>query len=132
MRLNAYLAPAGGASRRGAGGVLRAGGGRVKGGAGGLAPFVERGDRVELDGREVAPEPLAYVLLHKPAGVLTTARDPHGRPPVGGLVGHERRTVPVGRLDAAMTADILLTTDGELVHLLARPRYEVDKVYDAE
>ena len=132
MRLNAYLARAGVASRRGAEELIRAGRVRVNGEAAGLATFVERGDRVELDGREVAPEPLAYVLLHKPAGVLTTARDPHGRPTVVGLVGHERRTVPVGRLDADTTGALLLTNDGGLAHLLAHPRYEVDKVYEAE
>ena len=132
MRLNAYLARAGVASRRGAEELIRAGRVRVNGEAAGLATFVERGDRVELDGREVAPEPLAYVLLHKPAGVLTTARDPRGRPTVVGLVGHERRAVPVGRLDADTTGALLLTNDGGLAHLLAHPRYEGDKVYEAE
>ncbi|HXV57110.1 MAG TPA: pseudouridine synthase, partial [Gaiellaceae bacterium] len=97
-----------------------------------LATFVEPDDRVELDGRELAPEPLAYVLLHKPAGVVTTARDPHGRPTVVGLVGHGRRVVPVGRLDADTTGALLLTNDGPLAHRLAHPRYEVDKVYEAE
>jgi pseudouridine synthase len=95
----------------------------------GLATFVEGGDRVEVDGQEVAPEPLTYVLLHKPAGVVTTASDPHGRPTVVGLVGHERRVVPVGRLDADTTGVLLLTNDGPLAHRLMHPRYEVDKVY---
>jgi 23S rRNA pseudouridine2605 synthase len=79
-----------------------------------------------------APEPLTYVLLHKPAGVVTTARDPHGRPTVVGLVDHERRVVPVGRLDADTTGVLLLTNDGALAHRLMHPRYEVDKVYEAE
>ena len=78
------------------------------------------------------PQPLAYVLLHKPAGVVTTARDPHGRPTVVGLVEHEARVVPVGRLDTDTTGALLLTNDGELAHRLAHPRYEVDKVYEAE
>ena len=132
MRLNAYLARAGVASRRGAEELIRAGRVRVNGAPAGLATFVEAGDRVELDGRELAPQPLAYVLLHKPAGIVTTARDPHGRPTVVGLVGHELRLVPVGRLDADTTGALLLTNDGPLAHRLMHPRYEVEKVYEAE
>ena len=132
MRLNAYLARAGVASRRGAEELIRAGRVKVNGEVAGLATFVERGDRVELDGAPLAPEPLTYLLLHKPAGVVTTARDPHGRPTVVDLVGHERRVVPVGRLDADTTGALLLTNDGELAHRLMHPRYEVDKVYDVE
>lgn len=132
MRLNAYLARAGIASRRGAEELIRAGRVRVNGEPAGLATFVERGDRVEVDGDPVAPEPLAYVLLHKPAGVVTTARDPQGRPTVVDLVDHPSRVVPVGRLDADTTGALLLTNDGALAHRLAHPRYEVDKVYEAE
>jgi 23S rRNA pseudouridine2605 synthase len=72
------------------------------------------------------------VLLHKPPGVVTTARDPHGRPTVVDLVEHDARVLPVGRLDADTTGALLLTNDGELAHRLAHPRYEVDKVYEAE
>jgi 23S rRNA pseudouridine2605 synthase len=132
MRLNAYLARAGIASRRGADDLIRAGRVRVNGEVAGLATFVERSDRVEVDGRPVEPEPLTYVLLNKPAGVVTTARDPHGRPTVVGLVAHERRVVPVGRLDADTTGALLLTNDGPLAHRLMHPRYEVDKVYEVE
>src|SRR5688572_30794142 len=132
MRLNAYLARAGIASRRGADELIRAGRVRVNGDEAGLATFVSKGDRVDVDGKAVEPEPLTYVLLHKPAGVVTTARDPQGRPTVVGLVGHERRVVPVGRLDADTTGVLLLTNDGPLAHRLAHPRYEVDKVYEAE
>jgi 23S rRNA pseudouridine2605 synthase len=132
VRLNAFLARAGVASRRGAEELIRAGRVRVNGEQAGLATFVEARDRVELDGRPVAPEPAAYVLLHKPAGVVTTARDPHGRPTVVELVGHERRVVPVGRLDVDTTGALLLTNDGELAHRLMHPRYQVDKVYEAE
>lgn len=132
MRLNAYLARAGIASRRGADELIRAGRVHVNGEVAGLATFVEPRDSVEVDGVRVEPEPLTYVLLHKPAGVLTTAHDPHGRPTVVGLVGHERRVVPVGRLDADTTGALLLTNDGSLAHTLMHPRYEVDKVYEAE
>jgi 23S rRNA pseudouridine2605 synthase len=72
------------------------------------------------------------VLLHKPAGTVTTASDPQGRPTVVGLVDHPSRVVPVGRLDADTTGALLLTNDGELAHRLAHPRYEVDKVYEVE
>jgi pseudouridine synthase len=132
VRLNAYLARAGIASRRGAEELIRAGRVTVNGEVAGLATFVDGKDRVEVDGAEVAPEPLTYVLLHKPAGVVTTARDPHRRPTVVGLVGHERRVVPVGRLDADTTGVLLLTNDGPLAHRLMHPRYEVDKVYEVE
>src|SRR5262245_55119970 len=100
VRLNAYLARAGVASRRGADELIKAGRVRVNGKPGQLNTFVGAADTVELDGRPLARQRLAYVLLHKPPGVVTTARDPHGRPTVVDLVDHEARVVPVGRLDA--------------------------------
>jgi 23S rRNA pseudouridine2605 synthase len=132
MRLNAYLARTGVASRRGADELIKTGRVRVNGVRGELNTFVEEGDVVDLDGRLLVPQTLAYVLLHKPAGVVTTARDPHGRPTVVDLVEHGSRVVPVGRLDADTTGALLLTNDGELAHRLAHPRYEVEKVYEAE
>src|SRR4051812_7006072 len=109
VRLNAYLARAGVASRRGADELIKAGRVRVNGAAGQLNTFVETGDHVEVDGRAVAAQRLAYVLLHKPEGVVTTARDPQRRPTVVDLVAHEARVVPVGRLDADTTGALLLT-----------------------
>jgi pseudouridine synthase len=132
VRLNAYLARAGVASRRGADELIKAGRVTVNGEPGQLNTFVAARDRVEVDGRAVELQPLAYVLLHKPAGTVTTARDPQGRPTVVGLVDHGARVVPVGRLDADTTGALLLTNDGELAHRLAHPRYEVEKVYEAE
>ena len=132
MRLNAYLARTGVASRRGADELIKRGRVRVNGVTAGLNTFVEEGDVVDLDGRLLVPQRVAYVLLHKPAGVVTTASDPHGRPTVVDLVEHESRVVPVGRLDADTTGVLLLTNDGELAHRLAHPRYEVDKVYEAD
>jgi 23S rRNA pseudouridine2605 synthase len=132
MRLNAYLARTGVASRRGADELIKRGRVRVNGMRGELNTFVGEGDVVDLDGLLLVPQPLAYVLLHKPAGVVTTASDPHGRPTVVGLVQHEARVVPVGRLDSDTTGALLLTNDGELAHRLAHPRYEVEKVYEAE
>jgi 23S rRNA pseudouridine2605 synthase len=132
MRLNAYLARAGVASRRGAEELIRAGRVRVNGDVAGLATFVGPSDLVELDGERLDPQPLAYVLLHKPAGVVTTASDPHGRPTVVELVQHRQRVVPVGRLDADTTGVLVLTNDGALAHRLMHPRYEVDKAYEVE
>ena len=131
MRLNAFLARAGVASRRGADELIRAGRVRVNGRPGELSTFVSDGDSVELDGRPVAKQRLAHVLLHKPAGTVTTARDPQGRPTVVALVPADPRVVPVGRLDADTTGALLVTNDGPLAHRLAHPRYEVDKVYVA-
>jgi 23S rRNA pseudouridine2605 synthase len=132
VRLNAYLARAGVASRRKADELIKSGRVLVNGEPGQLNTFVARGDRVEVDGREVTKQPLTYVLLHKPAGVVTTASDPQGRPTVVDLAAHDVRIVPVGRLDADSTGALLLTNDGELAHRLAHPKYEVEKVYEAE
>jgi 23S rRNA pseudouridine2605 synthase len=132
MRLNAFLGRAGVASRRKADELIVAGRVTVNGERGQLNTFVSADDVVEVDGRHVTKQPLAYVLLHKPAGVVTTAHDPAGRPTVVQLVDHEARIVPVGRLDADTTGALLLTNDGALAHRLAHPRYEVDKVYEAD
>ena len=132
MRLNAYLARAGVASRRGADELIKAGRVPVNGEPGQLNTFVESRDIVEVDGQRVAKHTLAYVLLHKPEGVVTTARDPQGRPTVVDLVGHESRVVPVGRLDVDTTGALLLTNDGPLAHRLAHPRYGVEKTYEVE
>jgi 23S rRNA pseudouridine2605 synthase len=132
VRLNAYLARSGVASRRKADELIKAGRVRVNGVPGQLNTFVERGDRVEVDGREVSAQRLAHLLLHKPPGVVTTASDPQGRPTVVELVDQEVRVVPVGRLDVDTTGALLLTNDGELAHRLAHPKYEVEKVYEAE
>jgi 23S rRNA pseudouridine2605 synthase len=132
VRLNAYLARAGVASRRGADELIKAGRVQVNGVPGELNTTVGRRDRVEVDGRPVGLQRLAYVLLNKPAGFVTTTRDPQGRPTVTSVVRHSTRVVPVGRLDADTTGALLLTNDGDLAHRLAHPRYEVEKVYVAE
>jgi 23S rRNA pseudouridine2605 synthase len=131
MRLNAYLARAGVASRRRADELVLAGRVRVNGEVGQLNTTVGSADVVEVDGRVVELQRLRYVLLHKPAGVLTTTRDPQGRPTVLDLVSIDARVVPVGRLDADTTGALVLTNDGGLAHRLAHPRYGVPKVYEA-
>src|SRR5213592_4278870 len=132
MRLNAFLARAGVASRRRADDLIKAGRVTVNAQPGQLNTVVGAHDRVEVDGREVERQRLRYVVLHKPAGVVTTARDPQGRPTVVELVPDEPRVVPVGRLDADTTGALLLTNDGELAHRLAHPRYGVEKTYVVE
>jgi 23S rRNA pseudouridine2605 synthase len=132
MRLNAWLARAGIASRRKADELIKTGRVTVNGEPGQLNTFVQADDDVRLDGEPLGKQPLAYVLLNKPAGVVTTAHDPQGRPTVVDLVQHASRVVPVGRLDVDTTGALLLTNDGDLAHRLAHPRYEVDKVYEVE
>jgi len=132
VRLNAFLARAGVASRRRADELIRSGRVRVNGAPGELNTVVAAHDVVEVDGERIARQPLAYLLLHKPAGVVTTASDPHGRPTVLGLVPANPRVVPVGRLDQDTTGALLLTNDGALAHRLAHPRYGVPKVYEAD
>jgi 23S rRNA pseudouridine2605 synthase len=132
MRLNAWLARAGVASRRKADDLIKAGRVTVNGEPGQLNTFVQSTDDVRLDGEPLAKQKVAYVLLNKPAGVVTTASDPQGRPTVVDLVGHATRVVPVGRLDADTTGALLLTNDGDLAHRLAHPRYEIDKVYEVD
>ena len=132
MRLNAWLARAGVASRRKSDELIKAGRITVNGEPGQLNTFVQRTDEVSLDGEPLAKQGLSYVLLNKPPGVVTTARDPQGRTTVLDLVDHPNRVVPVGRLDADTTGALLLTNDGDLAHRLAHPKYEVDKVYVAD
>jgi 23S rRNA pseudouridine2605 synthase len=132
MRLNAWLARAGVASRRKADELIKAGRVTVNGEVGQLNTFVESRDDVRVDGERVAKQKLSYVLLNKPRGVVTTASDPEGRPTVVDLVRHPARIVPVGRLDFMTTGALLLTNDGELAHRLAHPRYGVEKEYVVE
>ena len=133
MRLNAYLARAGVASRRGADELIKAGRVTVNGEPGQLNTFVQSRDRVELDGERVELQPLDL----RAAAQAGRRRDDRARP--AGPAHRRRarrpsatRVVPVGRLDADTTGALLLTNDGELAHRLAHPRYEVEKVYEAE
>ena len=134
MRLAKDLAHAGVASRRAAEEIVRAG--RVQvGGAVVTDPArdVDGSQPVAVDGAVVkaAREHVVWAL-NKPAGVVSTARDTHGRPTVVELVDDERRLYPVGRLDADTTGLLLLTDDGDLAQRLTHPSFEVDKTYIAE
>ncbi|MDQ3770166.1 MAG: rRNA pseudouridine synthase [Actinomycetota bacterium] len=134
MRLAKFLAHAGVASRRAAEDLVRAG--RVTvGGAVVTDPArdVEASSGVAVDGRALeGPEERLVVALHKPPGVVSTARDTHGRATVVDLVDLPgARLYPVGRLDADTTGLILLTNDGELAQRLLHPRYELPRTYRA-
>ena len=90
-------------------------------------------DRVEVDGAPIGVRPgLVYYLLNKPVGVITTARDTHGRPTVLELVPSEPRVFPVGRLDVDTEGLLLLTNDGELANRIAHPSHGIEKEYLVE
>ena len=129
-RLAKYLAHAGVASRRAAERLIA--GGRVTvDGEVTTDPALSVGESssVAVDGQVVAPEPREVHLLHKPAGVVSTAKDTHGRPTVVDMVRSDGRLYPVGRLDADSTGLLLLTNDGELAERLTHPRYGVETTY---
>ncbi len=133
-RLQKVLARAGVASRRAAEDLIAEGRVAVNGEVAelGRRVHIDR-DRVEVDGALVPVRPgLVYYLLNKPAGVVTTAADPEGRPTVVQLVPRTPRVFPIGRLDAATEGLLLLTNDGELAHHLSHPRFGVDKEYVAQ
>ena len=130
-RLQKVLAGAGWGSRRAAEELIAAGRVTVNGEVAELGRRVDvERDVIEVDGAPVGIRPdRVYYLLNKPAGVVTTARDPHGRATVVELVPGEPRVFPVGRLDADTEGLLLLTNDGELANRVAHPRHGVEKEY---
>jgi 23S rRNA pseudouridine2605 synthase len=131
LRLQKVLAQAGMGSRRACEELIAAGRVTVDGEVALLGRRVDVAhDHVAVDGVPLSVRPgLVYYLLNKPAGVLSAASDPQGRPTVVGLVPAEPRVFPVGRLDAATEGLLLLTNDGDLAHHLTHPRYGVEKEY---
>jgi 23S rRNA pseudouridine2605 synthase len=134
MRLAKFLAHAGVASRRAAEQLVFAG--RVTVGGDVVrdpARDVGERDAVAVDGGVVALERRHVVYaLNKPAGYVSTAKDPQGRPTVVSLIEGRERLYPVGRLDADTTGLLLLTNDGELAHRLTHPSFEVPRTYHAK
>lgn len=100
-----------------------------------LGTRVSEGDRVEVDGTLLKPQARDVVVLNKPAGVVTTMRDPQGRRTVADLMRErsmkKTRLVPVGRLDYDTSGVLLLTNDGDLAFALTHPRFSVEKIYRA-
>ncbi len=133
-RLQKVLARAGWGSRRTCEDLVAAGRVTVNGEVAVLGRRVDPDhDLIEVDGAPVGVRPdLVHYLVNKPTGVVTTARDTHGRPTVVDLVPGEPRVFPVGRLDLDTEGLILLTNDGELANRVAHPRHGVDKEYLAE
>jgi 23S rRNA pseudouridine2605 synthase len=132
MRLNAFLARAGVASRRGADRLIKAGRVSVNGKPGQLNDDVSDADDIKLNGRRISSQQLRYILLNKPAGYITTLKDPENRVKVTDLVKIPERIVPVGRLDFNTTGVLLLTNDGELTNKLMHPSSGIDKTYEAQ
>jgi 23S rRNA pseudouridine2605 synthase len=135
VRLNKALSRAGLGSRRAVEDLVRAG--RVSIGGAVVHDLGRRvdpvNDRVEVDGsRVVLDERRRYWLLNKPAGVVSTAADPAGRPTVVGMVPEQPRVFPVGRLDRDTEGLLLLTNDGPLAYRLTHARYGIEKRYLAE
>lgn len=131
MRLQKYLARAGVASRRGSEDLIREGRVRVNGQVVTEMGVKVAGDeRVEVDGRVVAPDPPMWIMLHKPAGYVTTRDDPQGRPTVYDLLPDRFDGLfHVGRLDLDSEGLLLLTNEGGAANLLMHPRHQVDRVY---
>ena len=132
-RLQKILSHAGVSSRRTAENMIRAGRVTVNGQTVtelGTRAHPQR-DKIAIDGKPLrAAAPLAYIMLHKPVGVMTTLVDPEGRPTVRDLlVGVRQRVFPVGRLDYHSSGLLLLTNDGALALRLTHPRYGVKKTY---
>lgn len=133
-RLQKALARAGLGSRRASEELIRAGRVRINGRVASLGDRIDpAADRVEVDGARVPLNPaLRYYALHKPRGVVTTARDPERRADVSAYYPPGPRVFPVGRLDRETEGLLLLTNDGELANRVMHPRYGVEKEYLAE
>ena len=132
MRLAKYLAHAGVASRRASEAIIAAGRVTVDGEVvTDPARDVDESRDVRVDGRRVRPAGLVAHIVNKPAGVVSTAKDPQGRRTVVSLVPSRERLYPVGRLDYDTTGLIVLTNDGELAHRLTHPSFEVPRTYRA-
>jgi 23S rRNA pseudouridine2605 synthase len=132
VRLNRFLAAAGLGSRRHCDGLIAAGRVTING-----QPCTDFSvqptarDHVKVDGKLVHVDLPFTILLHKPAGFISTKSDPHARDTIFDLLPLKfQRLSNVGRLDAQSEGLILLTNDGELAQRLTHPRYKIDKEYE--
>ncbi len=133
MRLQQYMAACGVASRRASEKFIVDGRVSVNGHRAELGQRVDPNvDRVTIDGKPLATESKVYILLNKPRGIVTSAKDTHHRKTVLDCVqGVNARLFPVGRLDMDVGGAIILTNDGDLAYRLMHPKFEVEKVYEA-
>jgi len=133
-RVQRSLARAGYGSRRASEDLIRDGRVTINGRVASLGDRVDpETDVVEVDGARVVTDPDARTFaLHKPAGVVSSLKDPQGRPDLTGYLPADTRVVPVGRLDRDTEGLLLLTGDGELANRLMHPRYGVEKEYLVE
>lgn len=134
MRLQKYLAQAGVASRRAAEELIAAGRVAVNGSVVRVqgTRVDPQQDRVAVDGRDVRPSATEWIALHKPAGYVSTRRDPQGRRTLYDLLPRELHSLfYVGRLDADSEGLVLLTNDGDAAHGMLHPRFGVERVYEA-
>jgi len=135
IRINKYLARCGVTSRRHADVLVADGRVEVNGQVIDTPGFRvdELKDEVKVDGKPVSPiEKYTYVVLNKPAGVITSSSDPHHDRTVLDLVADVPAQIyPVGRLDLDTEGVLLFTDHGELAHRLTHPRFEIRKIYSA-
>lgn len=134
MRLQKFLAHAGIASRRAAEDIIKQGRVSVNGNiVTDMGVTVSNADTIFLDGKIVKnEEEKEYIMLNKPTGYVSSAKDQFGRPTVLDLISDtDKRLYPVGRLDYDTSGLILLTNDGDFTYKLTHPRHEIDKVYEA-
>jgi pseudouridine synthase len=134
MRLQKFLAECGVASRRASEEIIRAGRVQVNGEVAELGAKVNPdSDTILLDGKPVEADKKVYILLNKPVGTVSTAKDTHGRKTVCYILRDAGpRLFPVGRLDIDVEGALLMTNDGELAHRLMHPKFQVDKLYQAD
>ncbi len=134
MRLNKYLAKAGIASRRESDRMIQATEVTVNGAIEMNPAYqVVPGDVVKVNGRLIEPVQDPIILaFHKPANVITTAKDPQGRKTIFHFLNSRQRLFPVGRLDKDTTGLLLVTNDGELANTLMHPRNQIPRLYHVE
>ncbi len=132
IRLNKYLADCGVGSRRACDKLISDGAVKINGRTAVLGDTYEEGDKITVNGKRVGDQQAScYIMLHKPKGCVTTARDELGRKTVMDLIDIKVRLFPVGRLDYDTEGLLILTNDGDLANRLTHPRNEVNKTYVA-
>lgn len=130
IRLNKFLVERGYCSRRQADRLIKAGSVRINNKIAGLGARVGESDEIHVDGNIMARAPnKTYIMLYKPAGVVTTMARYKGEKNVVDYINHKERIFPVGRLDKCSTGLLLLTNDGDLANKITHPRFGHQKTY---